>query len=145
MFGSWLKYLRPAAIATALSRFSCCCVEPDACAEDVIDEILDQRPVLLDQLLAHRQHAADVVAPFVARHPQRPCIAGALRRRAERLAGAIGVDRVGVQRRRHVGRRHLDDLDVLRRHALLREHLAQEQEVDRETAGNRDALAGQLA
>jgi hypothetical protein len=42
------------------------------------------------------------------------------------------------------GRRHLDDLDVLRRHAFAGQHAPQEKEVHGETARDRDALALQV-
>ena len=51
---------------------------------------------------------------------------------------------LGVERGGHVGRRHLDDLDVLGRHAFLGQHLAEKEKVDGEAAGDGDSLAGQI-
>src|SRR4029079_13519044 len=78
-------------------------------------------------------------------HAQRPGVTGSLRSRPERLAGAIGIHGVGRQSARHIGRRHLYDFDVVWRHALLREHLSEKQEIYGETAGNRDPLSAQLS
>ena len=99
-------------------------IEPTAGPLHVVDEVLHQGRVLIDELLAHREDAADVVGPFVARHAQGNCVSGALRRGAIRLAGAVRVNCLGVERGGHVGRRHLGDLEVLVRHAFLSQHLA---------------------
>ena len=119
-------------------------IEPHPGAEHLIHQVLHHRAVLFDQFVAHSEHTTDVLRPFVARHAQRSRIACALRCRTEGLARAIGIDGIRIQCRRHIGRWHLDDLDLLDRHAFLREHFAQEQEIHGKPTGDRDALTGEL-
>jgi hypothetical protein len=110
----------------------------------VVHELLHQRTLLVDQLLVDGEHTADIVRPLVAGHVEDARIARDLRDRPERLASRVGIDLARVERRRHLRGRHLHELHVTDRHAVLPEHPPHEQVIDREAARNRDAPPAQI-
>ena len=86
--------------------------QPEAGGHDVIDEPLDEGAIRPDQIVVDGEDAADVARPRVPRHVKDAAVPGHLGHRAEGLTGGVGGDLVGVERGRHVGLRHLHQLDV---------------------------------
>ena len=119
-------------------------IEPTARCLYVVHEFLHERRVFVDELLPHSEDAAHVVGPFVACHAQWDRVSCTLRSGAIGLTGAVRVDGFGKERGGHIGRRHLGDSDVLYRHALLRQFLAEKKIVDREAAGDGNSLASEV-
>src|SRR6185503_18147368 len=109
-------------------------LEPGPRGQDVIHDLLHHGALAVDQVLVHGEHAAHVVRPLVARHVEDARIPGHLRHRAEGLAGRVGIHLPRIERRRHLGGRHLHQLHVTHRHALFLEHPAHEEVVHREPA-----------
>jgi len=73
-------------------------IEPRARAQDLVHQVLHHRRLLLDELPPDRQHAADVLRPFIPGHSQRARVARFLGSRPDGRA-AEGAEASGSPER----------------------------------------------
>src|SRR5260370_35697958 len=96
-------------------------VDPLTAFRDYVDKPLHDITVILDHVLVYGEHARDEIWPHIFRQPKDTAITIEFGLAHERFAARNRVHGFGVQRRRHIGRWHFDELDIFDRHVRLLE------------------------